>query len=94
MMVGTSQVIALINWFFFCFYHYNLNSKTSLKGEIDAGIHVHDYVPLDVDFEHSDDGNDAADCWRSRRGDQWRARGEATDGAIGGRGGGGGGGKY
>ena len=68
MMVGTSQVITLINWFFFCFYHYNLNSKTSLKGEIDAGIHVHDYVPLDVDFEHGDDGDDAADRWCCRWG--------------------------
>ena len=46
------------------------NSKTYLPGEINAGVHVHDHVPLDVDLEHSDDGDDAADRGRGRRGHQ------------------------
>ena len=70
------------------------NSKTYLSGEVNAGVHVHNHVPLNVDLEHGDNCDDAADRGRRGRGHQWRARGEATDGATGGGGGGRGRGKY
>ena len=44
------------------------SKNLDISGEIDVGLHVHDDVPLDVDFEHGDDGDDATDCRCRRRG--------------------------
>ena len=54
-------------------YVGNIRTKVYKKppsGEINAGVHVHDDVPLDVDLEHGDDGDDAADRGRRGRGHQ------------------------